>query len=287
MMYLRKTIPSAIVLVLTFQLVCFGTVRINPNDDVTLRGSTNYNASSPFGLFVKNSNDVSYMEYTLGSVAVTEAKLVLHNDDPGVSNPWTIVVKGDEFSFDETTFNTTFAGSGWPQVGTIPNVMAVDFYEMDLTDWYNDNLGKTMSLFMTRDTQPGGSGPIFEDREGTKTGDALTYGPRLELEGEGGNRAPFVNAGADQEFIWPDDSTTLAAEIQDDGDPNEVLKYWWDVTGKPAGATVNLSGGLGPFTITVKEGGDVEPNTPYAINPDVTVSQSGIYELKLYARDQE
>ena len=289
MMYLRKTIPSAIVLVLTFQLVCFGTVRINPNDDVTLRGSTNYNASSPFGLFVKNSNDVSYMEYTLGSVAVTEAKLVLHNDDPGVSNPWTIVVKGDEFSFDETTFNTTFAGSGWPQVGTIPNVMAVDFYEMDLTDWYNDNLGKTMSLFMTRDTQPGGSGPIFEDREGTKTGDALTYGPRLELEGEGGNRAPFVNAGADQEFIWPDDSTTLAAEIQDDGDPNEVLKYWWEVTGQPAGSNVNLTNptGLGPFQITVKEGGDVEPNQPYAVTPTVKVDQSGIYELRLNVRDEK
>ena len=54
--------------------------RINPNDDVTLRGSTNYNASSPFGLFVKNSDDVSYMEYTLGSSAASEAKLVLHND---------------------------------------------------------------------------------------------------------------------------------------------------------------------------------------------------------------
>ena len=59
--------------VLMFQLVCFGAVRINPNDDVTLRGSTNYNASDPFGLFVKNSNDVSYIEFTLGSLPVTEA----------------------------------------------------------------------------------------------------------------------------------------------------------------------------------------------------------------------
>ena len=180
MMHLRKTVPSAIVMALMIQLVCFGAT-IRPNDDVTVRGSTGYNASSPFGLFVKNSSDVSYMEYTLGGVAATEAKLVLHNDDDGVSNPWTIVIKGSEFSFDETTFANSSAGSGWSQVGTIPGVMAIDFYEMDLTTWYNDNLGKTMSLYMTRDAQPGGSGPIFEDREGTKTGDALTYGPRLEV----------------------------------------------------------------------------------------------------------
>jgi len=166
---------------LMITLPAFGTLVITPNDDVTLRGSTNYNAHSPFGLFVKNSSDVSYMEYTLGGVAATEAKLVLHNDDSGVSSPWTIVVKGDEFSFDETTFNDTYAGSGWSQVGTIPGVMSVAFYEMDLTTWYNDNLGKTMSLFLTRDAQPGGSGPIFEDREGTKTGNALMYGPRIEL----------------------------------------------------------------------------------------------------------
>ena len=144
-----------------------------------IRSGSNKNASSPFGLFVKNAGDVSYMEYTLGNVAVPEAKLVLHNDDAGVSALWTIVVKGAEFSFDEATFNDTYAGSGWAQVGTIPNVMAIDFYEMDLTTWYNNNLGKTMSLFMTRDVQPGGSGPIFEDREGTKTGDAAEYGPRI------------------------------------------------------------------------------------------------------------
>jgi len=159
----------------------WGIIRINPNNDVTIRNGANKNASDPFGLFVKNSSDVSYMEYTLDSTAALEARLVLHNDDAGVSNPWEIVIKGDEFSFDEATFNDTFAGSGWPQVGTMPGVMAIDFYEMDLTVWYNENLGKTMSLFMTRDAQPGGSGPIFEDREGTKTGNALMYGPRIEV----------------------------------------------------------------------------------------------------------
>lgn len=171
-------IVIAVVVGMMMALPAFGT-RIDPNDDVTLRGSSNYNASSPFGLFVKNSGDVSYIEFTLGSTTATGAKLVLHNDDAGVSNPWEIVVKGDEFDFDEATI-TGGPGPTWPVVGTIPGVMAIDFYEMDLTSWYNANLGKTMSMFLTRNVQPSGSGPIFEDREGTKTGDALTYGPRIE-----------------------------------------------------------------------------------------------------------
>jgi len=105
----------------------------------------------------------------------------------------------------------------------------------------------------------------------------------------GGKLAPSVDAGPDQVLVWPDDEVTLAATIQDDGDPNKVLKYWWEVTGQPAGSSIDLTNpaGLGPFTIAVKEGGDAEPNQPYAVTPTVTVSQSGIYELRLHARDEE
>jgi len=177
----RASLLLVVMMGLMVAAPALATLRINPNDDVTIRGSTNYNATSVFGLFVKNSSDVSYMEYTLGSVEASEAKLVLHNDDAGVTSPWEIVIKGSEFDFDETSFNDGSAGSGWAVAGTIPGVMAIDFYEMNVTAWYNANLGKTMSLFMTRDSQPGGSGPIFEDREGTKTGDAVMYGPRLEV----------------------------------------------------------------------------------------------------------
>jgi len=190
-MYPQKMSVVTIGLVLMAHLPTFADT-LYPNDDVTLRGSTNYNATSPFGLFVKNSGDVSYMEYTLGSVAVTEAKLVLWQGDTDVENPWTIVVKGDEYNFDEATI-TSGPGPTWPVVvtfdvtGTTGNPPVQAFYEVDLTSWYNNNLGKTMSLFITRNTQPAGSGPIFEDKEGTKTGDAPTYGPRLELVGEGGD----------------------------------------------------------------------------------------------------
>ncbi len=116
--------------------------------------------------------------------------------------------------------------------------------------------------------------------------DFFAYKPGLHNPvGSGLKLKPKANAGPDQEMVWPDDEATLAAEIQDDGDPNHVLKYWWEVTGQPDGSTINLDTGLGPFSIDIP--GHAEPNTPYPVTPTVTVSQSGIYELKLYVRDEK
>lgn len=165
-------------------------VRIDPNDDITMRGNTEYNASSPFGLFVKVANtDVSYLEFTLGSVAASTAKFILHNDDGGPTTLWNVQVRAAEYSFTEG--NGDFSGGNytvgtslglWNLEGTINGVQAVDFYELDLTSWYNANLNKTMTLCLSVPVVPNtGPGPIFEDREGTKTGDALLYGPRLEI----------------------------------------------------------------------------------------------------------
>jgi len=144
-------------------------------------------------------------------------------------------------------------------------------------------------------------GEFFSDGTGTLkmwVGNADNYSlsaeHRTQLDGlviyasgGDGKLPPSVDVGPDQSIIWPNDEITLAAKIQDDGDPNEVLKYWWEVTGQPAGSNISLDTGLGPFQITVKEGGDVEPNTPYAVTPTVTVDQSGIYELRLNARDEK
>ena len=218
-MKLEKVIILALAMGLIPSLPTFAAT-LYPNDDVTLRGSTNYNASDPFGLFVKGSGDVSYMEYTLGSLPVTEAKLVLWQGDTGVSNPWTIVVKGDEYNFDEATI-TSGPGPTWSVVGTFdvtgttgnPPVQA--FYEMDLTTWYNNNLGNTMSLFMTRDVQPAGSGPIFEDKEGTKTGDGLTYSPRITIDT--GESPPLIdNLGW---FTFEDIGLNLSFDINSNDAP--------------------------------------------------------------------
>ena len=176
----KKEVCIAAMVVLIGGLSAVGQEILYPNDDVTTRGSSNYNASAPFGLFVKGSSDVSYLEFDFGSIAVRSAILTLHNDDAGVTNPWEIVVRGEKFDFDETIFTGTDV-SGWGRVGTISGVMDIAFYSLDMTSFYNDNLGEKITLQLGRDSQPGGSGPIFEDREGTKTGDSITFGPQLKI----------------------------------------------------------------------------------------------------------
>ncbi|NLX12425.1 MAG: hypothetical protein GXY44_02060 [Phycisphaerales bacterium] len=167
-------------------ITAFGQNRINPNADCTLRGEVNYNAVGEFGLGVKHHGTVSYLEFTLGNAPASQAKLVLNQRDR-INEPWPILVRGAEFSFNENTFTAWTTGLSWPLVGsfvvdrtqyTYPWVV---FYEMDLTSWYNANLGKTMSLFLVRAQEVVDIwGPMFEDREGTKTGNPAMYGPRIE-----------------------------------------------------------------------------------------------------------
>jgi len=65
---------------------------IFPNDDVAIRSGVNENAGTvhdSFGLFIKRSGDVSYMEYTLGNTAATDVTLKLwHPSEAGPSTTW-------------------------------------------------------------------------------------------------------------------------------------------------------------------------------------------------------
>ena len=155
---------------------------ITPNDDCAVRDSTNYDNYPPeLGLMVKNSGDVSWIEFDFGSETVSQALLTLFQADGGVTNPWTIVVKGAEYNFDETTFTGTNTSS-WTTVGTIPGVQADNqSHSLDITTFYNSNLGKTMTLQLGRDVQPAGNGPIFGDKEGTRSDTVPSDGPRINL----------------------------------------------------------------------------------------------------------
>ncbi|NLX12426.1 MAG: DUF4091 domain-containing protein [Phycisphaerales bacterium] len=191
-------------------LPIFGQVRIDPNGDCTLREEINYNADGEFGLAVKHHGTVVYMEFTLGTAPASQAKLVLHQRDR-INKPWPIMVRGQEFRFDETKFTAWETGLNWPVVGTFvvdrtqhtpPWQVA---YELDLTDWYNANLGKTMTLLLVRAQEVEDIwGPHFEDREGTKTGNAAMYGPRIEV----------VPVDADAVQLWP--SSPLAKVLRSD-----------------------------------------------------------------------
>jgi len=61
--------------------------------------------------------------------------------------------------------------------------------------------------------------------------DFFAYKPGLHAPVGGGTLRPKSDAGPDQVIVWPDDDVTLAASVQDDGDPNERMSYWWEVKG--------------------------------------------------------
>jgi hypothetical protein len=153
------------------------------NDDCCTRDGANYNAyGNELGLMVKYSGDASWIEFTLGNVAANQAVLTLMQADNDVANPWTIVVRGAEYNFNETTFTGT-STAGWTLIGSIPNVQADNTsHTLDITTFYNTNLGKTVTLNLYRDVQPDGSGPIFADREGTRPDTSASNGPRINIQ---------------------------------------------------------------------------------------------------------
>jgi len=269
----------------SFTTVAAGPSTLYPNNDCTVRGTTNYNASDPFGLFVKNATDVSYIEFTTGGATATSAILQIHNDDPDLTANWDIVVKGAQYSFNEATFTGTDT-SGWTTVGTIQDVMAVDFYTLDITTFYNNNLNQTITLYLTRNTQPSGSGPIFEDREGTKTGNGTTYGPQIDVStgaappGQASSPSPSNGAGSvdvDADLSWTagsgasthdvyfgEDSTPDAGEFQgnqggttyDPGTMTEDVTYYWRIDevnayGTTTGTVWNFTTSSPPPPLTI------------------------------------
>ena len=184
MMKFKKVVFMVLVMSIVAALPAFG-LDIVPNDDCTIRSGTNYDAATgDFGLFIKNSSDVSYLEFTLGSTTATDVYLNLYHplEGGGPDSPWDIVVKAAEYSFEESTFTDDDIGDTWSSIGTIEDVETLDvWYTLDVTTWYNANLGNTMSMFLTRDSQPSGSGVVFEDKEGSLTGEGATYGPSLDV----------------------------------------------------------------------------------------------------------
>lgn len=209
-----KMVFGSIALALVIALPVLGTT-IYPNDDCMTRGSTNYNATSVFGLLVKGASDLSWVEFDLADFAATEATLSIYQAWSPVHNAWEIVVKGAEFEFDETTFTGTNASS-WTRIGTIPGVQDKATYSLDITDFYNDHLGKTVTFQFGCEVQPNGDGPIFEDREGTLTGDGSLYGPKLNIN-----------------------SMTIKGDFEPDGDVDfsdllSFFNFWLDVNcGEP------------------------------------------------------
>jgi len=154
------------------------------NEDCATRDGVNRNHyNNELGLLVKGAGDFSWIEFALGSIPVTQATLVIYQHDGGLTASWDITVRGAEYSFDETTFTGTDVSS-WTVIGIIPNVWVFgQTCYLDITDFYNDNLGKTVTLQLKCDNIPDlSNGPVFEDHEGTRTGNGATYGPKISIQ---------------------------------------------------------------------------------------------------------
>ena len=160
-----------------------GADLLAPNDDVTTRAgrSSNYNSSGVLGLLVKGTGDFGWIEFTLGSVAAQQANLLLQNywDATGAID---VRLRGNEFDFSETALNDTNKPdtSAWPILIDSFAVTDAGPFSLDVTSFYNANLGRTVSFKLEGLAGGTGDGPIFVDREGTN-GQDPALGPRLQL----------------------------------------------------------------------------------------------------------
>ncbi len=152
-----------------------GPPTLQPNDDVTTRNdATNYDeyhfgGDAYAGLLVKGDGSYSWLEYTLGSEAVGSATLYVYNywTENGVN--YDVRLRGAQYSFDETTLTGANDPdtSGWTVVVSSFHVdTTVQWYALNITDFYNAHLGQTVT-FKLETVSGSGDGPIFVDREGT------------------------------------------------------------------------------------------------------------------------
>jgi hypothetical protein len=149
------------------------------NDDTFVRVNNSSNWDNQ-GLFTKENTERDlYLEFTLGSEPVTLAKLRLYQVQPTCDGQL-IKWKGSEWSFNESTltwYNQADA-SAWTVLPTFTTLVnTVQWYDVDVTSFYNDHLGKTVSFFAWARYQTTDQyGNVFEDREGSK---GTTFYPRI------------------------------------------------------------------------------------------------------------
>ena len=161
--------------------------RIDTVNDVSDKAGSVKNAINPFGLFARYSNERAYVEFSLDSTPATSATLNLYNGWFKATSPVnrTIQIDGGTGGFNEDAVSSAqliALAAGFvpttPQ-SQFPVNNTPQWYALDITDFYNANLGQTITL---RIMVVGGTGdgPIFVDHEGTAQTGAFPGGPGYE-----------------------------------------------------------------------------------------------------------
>lgn len=169
------------------------------------------NSQIVFGLGAANGTSTgrrrSYLEFTLGSVPVTSAKLKIYNFwGPNMGSGGNNTVSGTlrllgtqvgtpvQITEPASSLATSWVPPAEANFTTIvsslavnsPNVSSpVGWYSFDITSWYNARLGQTTTLLL-RGSFTGYDFPLIEDREGTaflngSDNTLANSGPRIAL----------------------------------------------------------------------------------------------------------
>lgn len=125
------------------------------------------------GITVKGQSSyrrIGFLEYAFGDIAVTEATLHMYHVAKWSDPTYRVDFRGGEATWDESaiTWNTGVPeGSGqWPVIGQWTAGAAGLWYTLDITDFYNDNLGKSMTFRLSSPDGGANQGGSYEDRLG-------------------------------------------------------------------------------------------------------------------------
>lgn len=195
MQYIGKRLAGAVLLGALWAGSASGAI-IYANDDTYLdqqNGNTNRDNPgtgllSTAGILMKNQTGqqrIGLMEFTLPNTAVTGATINVYyfrSWSAGVA--WTMQISGKAASFDETTItwnNASGITGGTTNIGPVQNMPGGNsgqdvvpglWYSVDMTSFFNANLGQTVTLVLrsTSSTSSGTAGGTVEDREASRTG---------------------------------------------------------------------------------------------------------------------
>ena len=215
--------------------------RLAPSDDVSTRpgrGNLDQNGGL-LGLLVKSGGSMSWVEITLGASGVAQATLNLHNFWVQNAVSYNVRVLGHPFDFTETALTdaTRPATAGWTQLVDSFHVDATPrWYALDITAFYNAHRGETVTFNLLDAGGSSGDGPIFEDREGTGTGNSA-LGPFIEITIGGGVPPEIAEVAPDPEpvtagLLYARQLVLLAG----------TAPVTWSVLQGPAGLEVDASG---------------------------------------------
>lgn len=156
------------IIALSFSSAHAGAIYAN-DDTYTYVGSSGSNYDDQ-GLIVKVSPTTRYgwIEFTIGTTAVPQATLKMYNRDPNTSDQ-NIELRATEYNFNESTLTWSNQpnADGWTLLGYWHVTSPTSWWTMNITTFYNNNLGKTITIRL-KSVSGSGDSAHFEDREGSR-----------------------------------------------------------------------------------------------------------------------